>query len=83
MILLRDLKFCWIQIRKQFRWTIKIILLELMSNTVKNVDILASCLSVLYNYFSSTKYFSDLYPAKILDLSAKSFFLYVDNFVYN
>jgi len=27
-ILPRDLKFCWIQIRKEFCWTIKIILLE-------------------------------------------------------
>jgi len=46
-----------------------------MSNTAKNFDILAS-LSVLHNYFdSSTKfYFSGLHSAKILDLSAKSFF---------
>jgi len=47
-----------------------------MSNAAKNFNILATSLSVLYNYFdSSTKYFSDLYPTKILDLSAKPFFL--------
>jgi len=37
----------------------------------KNLDILATSLSILRNYFdSSTKLLSDLYPAKILDLSA-------------
>jgi len=43
-----------------------------MSNASKNFDILATGLSVLYNHFEN--YFSDLYSAKILDLSAKSFF---------
>jgi len=47
-----------------------------MSNAAKNCDILATGLSVLHNYFdSSTKLLYDLYPAKILDLSAKPFFL--------
>jgi len=43
----------------------------------KNFDILATDLKVLHNYFDnkiSTKFFSDLYSAKILDLSAKPFF---------
>jgi len=45
-----------------------------MSNAAKNFDILGTNLSVLHNYFdSSTKL---LYLAKILDLSAKSFFPY-------
>jgi len=39
----------------------------------KNFDILATNLSVLYNYFdSSIKLFSDLHLAKFLDTSAKS-----------
>jgi len=38
------------------------------------------CLSVLHNYFDGpTKLFSDLYPAKFLDTSAKPFFLYCNN----
>jgi len=46
-----------------------------LSNTAKNFDILAASLSVLCNYFDRSTKFSDLYPTKILDLSAKSFFL--------
>jgi len=57
-ILLRDLKFCWIQIRKlilldhqnNFVETLKI-----MSNAAKNFDILATGLSVLHNYFQFNK----------------------------
>jgi len=57
-----------------------------MSNAAKNVDTLATGSSVLHNYFNTyyyfdyllfwfqQNYFSDLYPAKILDLSAKPFF---------
>jgi len=46
-----------------------------MSIAAKNFDILAISLSVLYNYFDSlTKLFSDPYPAKFLDISAKLFF---------
>jgi len=51
-ILLRNLKFCWL---------LKIILLDHQNNFVgnndaaKNFDILATNLSVLYNYFDSTK----------------------------
>jgi len=48
-----------------------------MSNTAKKFDVLATSLSVLYNYFnSSTNFFSNLYPVKILDLLAKSIFSY-------
>jgi len=47
----------------------------MMSNAAKNVDILASILNVLHNYFDSLiKLFSDLYLAKFLDTSAKPFF---------
>jgi len=46
-----------------------------MSNVAKNFDILVASLIVLHNYFdNSTKSFSDLYLAKFLDTSAKSFF---------
>jgi len=44
----------------------------------KNFDIPATSLSVLQEIIIlmvQQNYFSDLYPAKILDLSAKSFFL--------
>jgi len=42
-----------------------------MSNTAKNFDILATSLSVLIILIVRQNYFSDLYPTKILDLSAK------------
>jgi len=46
-----------------------------MSNVAKNFDILATSLSVLLIILIvQQNYFFDLYPAKILDLSAKSFF---------
>jgi len=47
-----------------------------MSNVAKSFDIFTDSLSVLHNYFDSLtrNYFSALYPAKILDLSEKSFF---------
>jgi len=48
-----------------------------MNNAAKNFDILATSSSVLHNYFDSLyeqNYFSDPYPAKILDLSAKPLF---------
>jgi len=51
-------------------------LLKIMSNAAKNFDNLATSLSVLHNYFDSSTKFSP-YPAKILDLSAKVFFLCV------
>jgi len=62
---------------------LKIILLDHQNNFVRtlkimlqNFDILAISLSVLHNYFdSSTNYFFDPYPVKILDLSAKPSFL--------
>jgi len=47
-----------------------------MSNAAKNFDILATGLSVLRNYFDNSTNFSDLYPAQILNLSAKLFFPY-------
>ena len=47
-----------------------------MNNVVKNVDILAIILKILYNHFNSlTKLFSDLYLIKLLDTSAKPFFM--------
>jgi len=47
----------------------------LMSNAVKSFDVLATSLHVLHNYFDGlTKLFSDLYLAKFLDISTKSFF---------
>jgi len=55
-------------------------ILKIMINAAKSFNILTINLSVLYNYFndviilSSTKLFSDLYPTKILDFSAKPFF---------
>jgi len=50
--------------------------LKIMSNAAKNFDILAASFSVLHNYFNrSTKLlFWSIYSAKILNLSAKSFF---------
>jgi len=50
----------------------------MMSNAVKKFDILAISLNVLRNYFdNSLKLFSDLYLAKCLDTSAKSFSLHI------
>jgi len=47
----------------------------MISNVAKNLDILAISLNVLHYYFDSLiKLFSDLYFAKFLDTSAKSFF---------
>jgi len=44
-----------------------------MNNGVRDFNIQATSLSILYNYFDSlTKLFSDLYLT--LDISAKSFF---------
>jgi len=49
----------------------------MMNNAIKNFNILAISLSVLYNYFdNSMKLFSDLYLAKFLDKTAKLFFPY-------
>jgi len=42
-----------------------------MSNAAKNLDILATSLSVLHNYFGLTKIFSDLYLAKFLNTLTK------------
>jgi len=51
-----------------------------MTNAAKNFDILASSLSVLHNYLIQQNYFSDLYSAKNLNLSIKSFFPYALEF---
>jgi len=75
-------EFCW---RQNFAGYLKIILLnhqnnfvgilKILNNAAESFDILAISLSVLRNYFDGlTKLFSDLYPAKIWDLSAKLFF---------
>jgi len=54
-----------------------------MSNVAKNFDILAFGLSVLHNYFDCSTKFSDLYPVKILDLSAKLFFPCIITWTYS
>jgi len=65
-----DLKIILLDHQNNFVGTLKI-----MSNAVKNFDVLASSsVSVLHNYFHSSTTFSDLYPAQILDLSAKPAF---------
>jgi len=50
--------------------------LKIMSDAAKSFDILAisSTLIILIILIVQQNYFSDLYPAKILNLSAKSFF---------
>jgi len=53
-------------------------------NNAKNFVILPTNSSVLHNYFDSSIKFSDLYLAKILNLSVKSFFLFIDTlFIFN
>jgi len=48
---------------------------SIISNAAKNFDVLATSLSVPHNYHDDpTGLFSDLYLAKFLDASAKSFF---------
>jgi len=48
---------------------------SMMNNAAKSFDIVSTNLSVLHNYCgSSTKLLSDLYLAKFLHTSAKSFF---------
>jgi len=64
-----DLKIILLEHQNNFIETLKI-----MSNSAKNLDILAISLSVLHNYLIQQNYFSDLYSANILDLLAKSFF---------
>jgi len=47
----------------------------MMSNAAKSLDILATSLSILYNYFNGpTKLILNLYLVKFLDTSAKLFF---------
>jgi len=45
----------------------------MMSNAAKSFDILVTSSSILHNFDSSTKLFSDLYLAKFLDTSVKLF----------
>ena len=52
-----------------------------VDNLTKSLNILTTNLSVLHNYFDDPKLFLGLYLAKILNTSAKSFFLYT-NTVY-
>jgi len=47
-------------------------MLSILSNAVKNFDIVTTSLNALHNYFSLTKL--DLHLAKFLDKLAKSFF---------
>jgi len=54
--------------------------LKIMSNATKNFDILAIGLSVLHNYIDFNKITFLIYPAKILDFSAKSFFSWKNGF---
>jgi len=54
-----DLKIILLDHQNNFVGTLKI-----MNNAANNFDILATNLSILHNYFSPTKLFSDLYPAK-------------------
>jgi len=72
MVLLKDLKFNWIQIRK-------IILLNYQNNYVKLVARILKLLIIFkipqQNYFDGpTKLFSDLYLSEFLNFSSKSFF---------
>jgi len=64
-----DLKIILLDHQNNFLGTLKI-----RSNIAKNSDILATSLSILHKYFDQQNHFSDLYPAKILDLSIKPFF---------
>jgi len=48
--------------------------LKIMSNAAKSFDILTISLTFYIIVLIVQYYFSDLYPVKILDLSAKSFF---------
>jgi len=45
--------------------------LNMMNNAAKSFDILATSSSILHNFDSLTKLFSDLYLAKFSDTSAK------------
>jgi len=47
--------------------------LNIISNTVKNFDIVATSFYIII-FIVQQNYVSDLYPAEILDLSAKPFF---------
>jgi len=56
--------------------------LSIISNVIKNFDILATSLSLLHNYFDGLiKLFSDL--AKFLDISAKLFFRHNNHFHFD
>jgi len=45
-----------------------------LSNAAKNFEVLATSLSILIILIVQQNYFSGLYPATILDFSAKLFF---------
>jgi len=67
--ILLDLKIILLNHQNNFVGT-----LNIMNNAAKNFDVLATSLSVLIILIVQQNYFSDLYPTKILDLSAKPFF---------
>ena len=46
----------------------------MINNAAKSFDTVGTSLSVLHNYYDSTKLFSDLYVAKFLDAPAKPSF---------
>jgi len=48
--------------------------LSVTDNAEKSFNILATSLNILHNYFDGPKLFSDLYPVKFLDISARLFF---------
>jgi len=53
-----------------------------MSNAAKNFDVLATSLSVLIILTVQQNYFSDLYSAKILDLSdQRNHFFHVERYL--
>jgi len=69
-LLAADLKIILLNHQNNFVGTLKI-----MINAIKNFNILATSLSVyIIILIIQQIYFSDLYSAKILDLSAKPFF---------
>jgi len=58
-------------------------ILKIISNATKNFDILATDLSYIIILIVQQNYFSDLYSAKILNLSAKPFFPCTYTYVYD
>jgi len=78
MVLLGDLEFCRIRFKGALLYHQNnfVEILKIMSIAVKNFDILVTLSVLLYIIILMVQQncFSDLYPAKVLDLSAKPFF---------